>query len=730
MRFLSGGDHGTKTSPSFFHSYHSNAPAGPIWLKSVAAATTFTVNSTADAADAQIGDGICETAIEGECTLRAAIQEANADENSGEVPDEIDFNIPSEGIPTIQPASALPAITDPVMIDGYTQPGASPNTLATGDNAVIRVELNGDACGPSLCPQALLISSGNSIIKGLAIHGNFNNGIEVNGTGSIIAGNFFGLRADGSADGVAASGVYVNNTTNNTIGGPAPADRNVISSNRDGIFIAAGQGNATTNIIQGNYIGTNPAGTTALGNSQRGIFVGTFGAIARENNITGNLISGNGHFGILLRDSNVTGNFVLGNKIGLNAAGTIGLPNGSGASGDDGLNGTNAHAGIYIAGSGNTIGGTTSESGNTIAFNASAGVMVGSGIGNAISGNVVFSNDGPGIDLGGDGVTFNHAGTVSGPNNYQNYPVLSLATSDGSMTRVAGLLNSDANQSYTVDVFANAACDPSFFGEGKIYLGSFSVTTDGSGVASFDETLSAGASEPNGITATATGDNGTSEFSYCRPVATPNLNWVQAQTVSGNSLTQQYITDRFQEKWFKFSVQPGSAVQIKLTSLPGSAVSLHRDPYPIYNGLINPQNSAVLSAQAADTAFLPSGSLPSGSLPSGSLPSGSLPSGSLPSGSLPTGYLPRAHFPLDRCLPVHCLRDRYPLVHCLLVHCHQVRFRRVRCLRVHCLRAHYLPVHFPRAHCHQVHFPRARCLPGHCHLVRWMPMPVRHAKVC
>ena len=270
---------------------------------------------------------------------------------------------------------------------------------------------------------------------------------------------------------------------------------------------------------------------------------------------------------------------------------------------------------------------------------------MGSGIGNAISGNFIFSNEGPGIDLGGDGVTFNHAGTISGPNNYQNYPVLNLATSNGSTTRVAGLLNSEANQSYIIDVFANEACDPSFFGEGKTYLGSFPVTTDGSGSASFDEILSAGANEPNGITATATGDNGTSEFSYCRPVATSNLNWVQAQAVSGNSHTQQYITDRFQEKWFKFSVQPGSLVQIKLTSLPGSAVSLHRDPYPIYNGLINPQNSAVLSAQAADTAFLPSGSLPSGSLPSGSLPSGSLPSGSLPSGSLPTGYLPSGSLP-------------------------------------------------------------------------------------
>ena len=59
----------------------------------------------------------------------------------------------------------------------------------------------------------------------------------MNGSGSTIAGNFFGLQADGMPSGVVASGVYVN-TSNNTIGGTTPADRNVISNNRDGVFIA------------------------------------------------------------------------------------------------------------------------------------------------------------------------------------------------------------------------------------------------------------------------------------------------------------------------------------------------------------------------------------------------------------------------------------------------------------------------------------------------------------
>ena len=39
----------------------------------------------------------------------------------------------------------------------------------------------------------------------------------------------------------------------------------------------------------------------------------------------------------------------------------------------------------------------------------------------------------------------------------------------------------------------------------------------------------------------------------------------------------------YQEKWFKFPVQPGDSVRITLRSPTGSAISLHRDPLPYYN---------------------------------------------------------------------------------------------------------------------------------------------------
>src|SRR3972149_11625004 len=88
------------------------AVLGPV---SVAhAATVFTVNSTGDASDANMGDGLCETVTPGECTLRAAIEEAGFPGI-----DTIAFNIPGAGPHTITPSSVLPFIIDAVIIDGY-----------------------------------------------------------------------------------------------------------------------------------------------------------------------------------------------------------------------------------------------------------------------------------------------------------------------------------------------------------------------------------------------------------------------------------------------------------------------------------------------------------------------------------------------------------------------------------------------------------------------------------
>ncbi len=301
--------------------------------------------------------------------------------------------------------------------------------------------------------------------------------------------------------------------------------------------------------------------------------------------------------------------------------------------------------------------------------NVANGVAIKNGARNTIQGNRIYANSGLGIDLGNDGVTFNHQGDIGGPNNYQNYPVLTLATSDGSTTRVKGTLASTINTGFNIEIFANPVCDPAAFGEGRTFLGALQVTTDSNGEASFDQTFPAAMVEGQGVNATATNlsSNDTSEFSYCRPVSTANINWLAATPLTltptgaatAGATIQQRVVDRFQEKWFKFPVQPGARIRVKLSGLPRSAVSLHRDPNPFYHNLSNPTSASVLSAEAPDTAaFLPAGSLPAGSLPAGSLPAASLPAGSLPTGFLPAGSLPAGSLPAGS-LPAGSLPEAY-----------------------------------------------------------------------
>jgi hypothetical protein len=97
--------------------------------------------------------------------------DAEATQNIGG-PDRITFNIPGSGVHTIFPGpgvqSPLPTITEAVIIDGYTQPGANPNTLAVGDDAVLTIEINGSNMSPGA--QLFIINgSSGSTIRGLAI---------------------------------------------------------------------------------------------------------------------------------------------------------------------------------------------------------------------------------------------------------------------------------------------------------------------------------------------------------------------------------------------------------------------------------------------------------------------------------------------------------------------------------------------------------------------------------
>jgi len=152
-----------------------------------------------------------------------------------------------------------------------------------------------------------------------------------------------------------------------------------------------------------------------------------------------------------------------------------------------------------------------------------------------------------GIDLGADGVTLNTpGGPHTGPNDFQNYPVLS-ATFAGPTLNILGTLNITPSTTFFIDVYANPVADPSGHGQGEYYLGPIIVNTDASGNASFNANLAAGAI-PGGvlpagwaISATATDPAGnTSEFSGGQTVvckATPSVVANASGTYTSNPFT-------------------------------------------------------------------------------------------------------------------------------------------------------------------------------------------------
>ena len=478
-------------------------------------AATITVTTTADS---------------GAGSLRQAILDSNA---SPGVVDTIAFNVTGAGcagapvVCTIKPASALPNVADPVIIDGYTQPGSSPNTLAVGDDAVLLVELDGSLTGVN--GIGLYVLANNTVIQGLIINRFDYTGIFIDGTGGgtlgghTIRGNFIGTDASGTlAAGSGIWGIFLR-APNSNIGGPNPGDRNVISANGlnssfganirlEGDFGALVSGVA----VQGNYIGTNAGGTGSLGGGAGvALFPGSEVAIGGPAAGEGNVISGNGGYGISMSYDCVTfleNNVIQGNRIGVDASGA---PLG------------NAAGGIYMGclTRNNLIGGTASGAGNTIAHNGGSAFTVGAGIlldstagiGNQIRANLIFSNKSLGIAFVDGAPTPNDAGDGdTGPNNLQNFPIILSSSPGAGNTHITGKFHGTPSTTFDVDFFANSACSnfPREFLGGETYLGTSPVTTDGSGSATIDVTLPVATVAGARISATATDPAGsTSEFS-------------------------------------------------------------------------------------------------------------------------------------------------------------------------------------------------------------------------
>jgi parallel beta-helix repeat protein len=371
---------------------------------------------------------------------------------------------------------------------------------------------------------------------GNVISGNTHQGIWIVGTsgnakGNVIQGNRIGVTPTGAVamgNGLStgdSAGIGISTASANVIGGSAPSAGNVISGNNGaGIFLLGAT--ASSNVVQGNFIGTDTSGTASVGNIWEGIYIDQAGTnqIGGGAAGMGNLISGNYAQGIYL--TNADWNVIQGNFIGTKADGTNNLAN-------------RLHNVELQNGATHNVIGGTNGAGNRLAYASMnynqlyCGVRVRTGAAqNLISGNSIFSNGALGIDLSpptdsafANGTGVNpilgcESGVVSvAANDGQNFPTLSNVVS-GTITRVRGSLNSSKSTAYTLQFFASPAGDSSGYGEGQVYLGQTNLTI-GSASCSSNFTAYLPASVPEGwvVTATATdSSNNTSEFSAAAPV--------------------------------------------------------------------------------------------------------------------------------------------------------------------------------------------------------------------
>lgn len=344
-----------------------------------AAAITFTVNDLGDGSDTNTANAACDADAGtggNQCTLRAAIEQANATPDK----DTIVFNIAGVAPFVFTPATPLPVITRSIIIDGTSQTGYAGAPL-------ISIDATGLVHG-------LALTASNSSIMGLHVAGADVN-IQVVGATNVIKSSFIGTNVTGNGAGGGVIGIGIQGATN-TIGGPAAADRNVISDLDFGILVE-GVG-ATGNIIKGNIIGLQVDGDTSLTNVS-GIYVmGAPKTVIGAASGADNVISGNSN-GIYLDGAAATK--ILGNIIGLNAVGDAERDNGFG---------------IYSFNSATTtIGGPAAGAGNVISSNDGGIVLIGTGTrGTKIYGNIIGLNPASDTDFGNiDGVYIDSAQSTS-----------------------------------------------------------------------------------------------------------------------------------------------------------------------------------------------------------------------------------------------------------------------------------------------------------------------------
>lgn len=427
-------------------------------------------------------------------------------------------------------------------------------------NALIRNEFNGISTNSAP-------GSPNNIIGGTSagsrniIAGSIFNRVDityVGSSGTLVQGNYIGTDVTGTIDldgvgGSSGNGIEISAGVGDClIGGTTPAARNLLSGNWYGVFINTantGSPPPTRNLVQGNFIGTNVNGTSPLANLFSGVRL-IFGATS--NTIGGavvearNIISGNNKAGVQIGEINQASTFtnvIQNNYIGTDVTGNNPLRNGDGV---------DPSGGIIIPA--NADGDRIER--NRIAYNRGSGIRITNVSGNnqpgiriSIIDNEIFANTGLGIDLGGFGITLNDDGDPdTGPNNLQNFPVLTSATASaapgqsvweraGEVGRempepilaaaltISGTLNSTPSTNFTVHWYfsADAQCTTNQAATRPLASGKVpNVITNDSGNAMFSIPFDFPAGINGGIVnCTATDPQGnTSEFSACFPVGT------------------------------------------------------------------------------------------------------------------------------------------------------------------------------------------------------------------
>jgi hypothetical protein len=384
---------------------------------------------------------VTTTADSGSGSLRQAIVDSNAATGATNT---ITFSIQGSGVQTIAPQSALPAITNPVLINGWSQPGFA---------GTPQIEINGSQAGNG---DGLTITAPDVTVRGMDING-FSQGAGIhitrtNATGDWIYGNFLGTDPTGTQSEPNYAGVEIDaSAAHNLIGTNGDgvndtSERNLLSGNLFAGVLISGKG-TDGNAIAGNFIGTSVTGGVALGNGDSPVHysrpdsnseITIAGGIVIDGGASGNrigtdgnnvddpgqrnIISGNNNDGIDIIDVGTEvgtidvgtkGNVVAGNFIGTDVTGTMPLGNHGngvylGVFAQDNWVGANPAGGAAVGDEGNVISGNSGD-GVQIDRDAAANVVAGDKIGTDAKGEVALGNSGDGVDVidsswNGDGV--------------------------------------------------------------------------------------------------------------------------------------------------------------------------------------------------------------------------------------------------------------------------------------------------------------------------------------